>query len=131
MKLRFKSCEGESGYTFLEVMMTLIIFAVAILMIGSIFPLATRSLSKGKEAMRANYLAQEKLEELINEPNLNPQSSGNETVETYTRQWVIDSHATDPTVVDNLLRVRIIISWVDAYQQNQSVVLTTFVSEER
>ena len=111
--------------------MTLVVFSVSLLMIGSIFPLATRSLSKGKEMMRANYLAQEKLEELINEVQLTPESSGEEDVDIFSRAWTIDDCDTDPTILDDLLRLKIDISWIDSYQQEQAILLTTFVSKER
>ena len=131
MKRWFHRCETEEGYSLMEVMITLVVFSGSILMIGSIFPLATRSLSKGKEMMRANYLAQEKLEELINEAHLTPDSSGDEDIDIFSREWTIDDSDTDPTILDDLLRVRINISWTDPYQQDQSILLTTFVSKER
>jgi prepilin-type N-terminal cleavage/methylation domain-containing protein len=121
----------EEGFSFLEVLMTLVIFAIALLMIGSIFPLATKSLTGGKEMMQANYLAQEKLEELINVLDLTPADSGDEQVEHFTREWIVDDKSSDPTILEDLMRIRIRILWKDPYGQNKSIVLTTFVSKER
>lgn len=64
LKNNLKNYKG--GFTFIEIMVSILILATGVILLLSIFPVSLRNLQKSKDVTLATFLAQTKMEELRN-----------------------------------------------------------------
>ncbi|MFQ5962104.1 MAG: prepilin-type N-terminal cleavage/methylation domain-containing protein [Candidatus Methylomirabilales bacterium] len=125
----------DRGLTLIEVLIATLILIVGIAGLLSTFPAAyTNVVASGGETKAVTY-AQEKIEDLKNQP-FNPGPFDNSgTPEApepgYTRSWTITQEA-GTTAPNRLARITVTVTWTEGLQQRQaqSVTLETLRLEE-
>ncbi|HXE71903.1 MAG TPA: type II secretion system protein [Candidatus Nitrosotenuis sp.] len=115
----------------LELVVALGVFAVAFLVVMSIFPTSAMALRQGQEVLVATHLAEEALEEARRTPydeladrvsTVQVASTSNGV--TTTSQFAVQTLVTE--VEPGLARVRALVSWDGALQRH--VELVTYVA---
>ncbi len=152
-----KATNKQSGFTFIEVMMAMLILSVALLGIASISTNVTQGNAFGAHFTTATVLAQDKLEELINldftEASLDDLAAGNNSTtgllstavtdyqETqvdengnagaaggiYTRTWNIWDR-TDLVTPASRKDIAVIVTWQDALGSTRTVTISSIKS---
>ena len=108
----------NSGFTLIEVMIAMAIFAIGILAVGSMQLSTSKNNTTGNITTQATMLARQKLEELKTAPDVTALANGNETVGIYTRQWFV----ANPLGTSTSRHITVTVSW-DRRGQNRSVEL--------
>ena len=110
---------GQQGFTLLEVMVSMIIFATGLLMM---VPMIVTSI-KGNEfadmSTKAAHFIQAKMEEIKNTHNF---TSGYDHPDGMTRTWTVVTSAA------NLKQITVQMDWVDHDGRQHSNVTTTYES---
>ena len=117
----------QKGFTLIEVIFTMAIFAIGILAVTSLMFSATRNNTKGNIMTQATMLARDKIEDLKRvsdvatladgvETNINDQGNPGGI---YTRIWTIT-----PTGLPNCRQIDVTVSWTRE-GRTRSVALTT------
>jgi len=106
------------GFTLLEVLVAIVIFAIGFLAVASMQVSAIHGNSFGNEVTQATFLAQDKLEQLKNSADITTEPNGNDTQGIFNRSWQIGA----PT--GNARLVTAAVAWTQR-QNNHNVVLTT------
>jgi type IV pilus assembly protein PilV len=105
-------CKKSKGFSLIEVLIALVILAVALLALAGLMVQSTNSNSWGSHLTEASTFAQDKLEELrmTTWPNLVSDSDvrTGSTGINYTRTWTVATNT-----AGNLRTVNISISWTD------------------
>jgi prepilin-type N-terminal cleavage/methylation domain-containing protein len=118
------------GFTLIEVLIAIAIFAIGILAVASLQLSNTKNNTTGNITTQATMLARQKIEELKTvsdvttlpngttpDPN-NPINVNGNTGGIYTREWTVDN----PLGGNTSRRISVTVSW-DRRGQNRSVVL--------
>jgi prepilin-type N-terminal cleavage/methylation domain-containing protein len=110
---------GEQGFTLLEVMVSMIIFATGLLMMVPMIVTSIRSNQVADMSTKAAHYIQAKIEEIKNTHDF---TSGYDNPEGMTRTWTIASSGS------NLEIITVQIDWVDQDSIQHSNVTTTYES---
>ena len=108
----------NKGFTLLEVLIAISIFAVGLLGVATMQISAIRGNRLGNEVTQATFLGQAKLEELKNSTNVANEPDGNDQQGIFTRTWVI----TPNTAYSR--RVTVTVAWTIG-GNTHNVVLST------
>jgi len=116
------------GFTLIEVLMAMTIFAIGILAVGSMQLSTTKNNTTGNMTTQATMLARQKLEELKTVPDVTALSTGSDpnnpidvdgnTGGIYTRIW----NVSNPLASTTSRQITVTVSW-NRRGQNRSVVL--------
>ena len=91
----------DSGFTLIEILITLVILSVVLLGVCSMVYSVMGATSLSKEMAVATTLMQDKMERLKNTPSASL-TSGNDTVQpenvSYLRQWTVSASANTTTI---------------------------------
>jgi type IV pilus assembly protein PilV len=125
------------GFTLIEVMMSIAIFAIGILAVAGLHYWTTRNNTTGEVMTQATMLARSQIETLKQQADVAPLATGTvvdpgnpidangDPGGIFTRQWTV----TDPFgggYTANLRQVQVTVSW-NRLGQNRSVVMTSIV----
>jgi prepilin-type N-terminal cleavage/methylation domain-containing protein len=96
----------ESGFSLIEIMVAVIIFAIGVLGLAALFPMAMRNVNQGAMITRATQCAQGKIEDLL-DAGIGTVGSGADTVGLFHRSWT----AAPDSLADGLTTVRVSVLW--------------------
>jgi prepilin-type N-terminal cleavage/methylation domain-containing protein len=101
----------QKGLTLVEIMVAMIILAIALAWLAPLLVLAMRGNRFGGDLTVASTLAQDKIEELrnVSYSGLLANPAGQDTLGKMVRSWTI----TEEPGQDGLARIEIIVSWQD------------------
>jgi prepilin-type N-terminal cleavage/methylation domain-containing protein len=113
----------QRGMTLVEVMVAMILLAIALAWLAPLVVVSMRSNRLGADLTRASVSAQDKLEEFKNKSYnyLLANPSGQDTVGTLVRSWTITE---EPGQVD-LLNIVMTLDWTDQDGDDHQVSFTT------
>jgi len=122
MKGRYKN-----GFTMVEMLVAIVVLAVGIMSISSIFPLSLRVSQNMRTITKGTAYAHQKLDELrtipFNDAALNAGAHPADTLEDrYYRQYRVD----DDIPITRMKRIRMRVNWV--YPDTDSVVIWTYLT---
>jgi prepilin-type N-terminal cleavage/methylation domain-containing protein len=102
---------GQKGLTLVEIMVAMIILAIALAWLAPMLVIAMRSNRFGGDLTAASTVAQDKIEELrnVSYSSLLANPAGQDTVGKMTRDW----NVREETGQEGLARITITISWQD------------------
>jgi prepilin-type N-terminal cleavage/methylation domain-containing protein len=109
----------EEGFTLLEVMVSMIIFATGLLMMVPMIVTSIKSNEFADMSTRAAHFIQAKMEEIKNTHNF---TSGYDNPDGRTRTWTIVNNG------PNLKTITVQMDWVDQDGRPHSNVTTTYES---
>ena len=89
----------EKGFTLLEILIAISIFAIGVLAVASMQISAIRGNRLGNEVTQATFLAQDKLEELKNSSDIASVPDSNDQQGIFTRSWQITPATGDSRLV--------------------------------
>lgn len=120
-------CKKSKGFSLIEVLIALVILAIALLALAGLMVQSTNSNSWGSHLTEASTLAQDKLEELRmarwtaldSEPFTDVRTGSTGT--NYTRTWTVDTNT-----AGNLKTVSISISWTD--KTNHTITILSAIT---
>ena len=106
-----RTASGDSGMTLVEVMVAMIILAIALAWLAPMLVVAMRGNRLGGDLTAASTVAQDKIEELrnVSYSYLLANPTGQDTVGKMARDWAI----TEEGGQDGLARIVITVSWQD------------------
>lgn len=121
----------SKGFSLIEVLIALVILAIALLGLAGLMVTTTKNNSFGNHMTEAATFAQDKLEELRVTPWDNVAMGADTVVSTginYSRNWTVSTLPNpSPPPVDFLKTVSITVSWNDGI--NRSVRILSLISE--
>lgn len=109
----------EDGFTLLEVMVSMIIFATGLLMMVPMIVTSVRNNEFADMSTRAAHFIQAKMEEIKNTHDF---TSGYDHPEGMTRAWTVTDNG------PNLKTITVRMDWVDQDGQPHSNITTTYES---
>jgi prepilin-type N-terminal cleavage/methylation domain-containing protein len=112
-----KRLKSQKGISLIEVMASMVIFAVGLLML---IPLILTSITANEFAddmSKATLYAQQKMEVLKNTSALN---SGNDVIDGMNRTWAVEDVAT------SLKKITITVNWQDARSRSHQIQTITY-----
>jgi type IV pilus modification protein PilV len=110
----------QKGFTLIEVMIALVLFAVGLLAFAGLEVLALRNTSYSKDYGKANTYAQQKVEQMKG-TSWASVSTGSDTLEEkFTRAWTVTV-----TEADIMKTVAVSVTWVDPSYGTKRVTLQT------
>ena len=113
---------GKVGYSLIELLVAMTIFAIAALGLSAGVATVLRSGVLSDDLTHATLFAQEKLEELVN--HTGALTGGTDTPQPrFTRDWTVSPD--DPEI--GLTRVTVTVSWTS--DEEQTVSLVTIVNQ--
>lgn len=113
-----KKIKNSKGFSLLEILISLIILAIALLAMASLMTTTTQSNAFGGHMTEAATFAQDKLESL-RVTSWNDIESGNDTIQgatgiIYNRVWTVEIGPNSPPFPnDNEKRIMITVNWND------------------
>lgn len=126
MFLKHNQRSDESGFSMIELMISVTILGVGILSLAGLYPLAMQKVSRGDLESRATFHGQAKLEEL-KQVDWNNLTAGTavDTIDTvFSRNWTIVEDA--PVV--GMKRINVTVGWSDN-RGPRTVFLSSFLSD--
>jgi type IV pilus assembly protein PilV len=120
------STRVETGFSLVELLMTLVIIGIGVMAVAALFPLATKNVNDGRLLTTALGRAQEKIEQLQGagySSSLLTAGSYTDTLGSYVRTWAVQDSV--PTVGSK--RVFVSVSW-PARQGRENVSLATYIA---
>lgn len=133
MTLKFKMASQEDGFSIIDALLSIVLFAMGMLALGNVTSTVVDKNSDGKKTTIATNLAQGKLEDIKNQVLAGPLTDGS-TIENnvddngvagtgiYTRTAVISGGG-----ADSLATVVVTVAWED--RTPKSVALATTISQ--
>jgi type IV pilus assembly protein PilV len=112
---------GERGFTLLEILIGISIFAVGVLAVATMQISAIRNNRLGNEVTQATFLAEDKLEELKNSGDIASEPDSIDQQGIFTRSWQISPAA------GNSQLVTVTVTWT-IQGASHNVVLSTITS---
>ncbi len=112
--------KNATGFTMVEVLMAITIFAIGFLAVSTLVIATTRNTTTGNIVTQATMLAREKIEELKMTPSPVPLTEDSDTRDIFTRSWKI----TDPMGSALARQIEVTVNW-SRRGQNRQVVLKT------
>lgn len=103
--LRFKSLRARSGFTLLEVMVALAIFAVAAIAVTKVGMNFTQSIGQMNDRTFAHFVAMNELTDLEINGSW-PEGTGEKIVDEQGQKWMV-SHQVYNTIGENVRRIEI------------------------
>jgi type IV pilus assembly protein PilV len=122
-----KALRGDGGYSLIEIMVALVIFAIGVLGLAGLIPMATKSLNRGADATRAGTIAQAKMEELENASGDLALPAGTSTdtpAGGYTRTWTI----TPDAPVRGMTTIEVAVTWTEGGDAQRVALSTSLLS---
>lgn len=104
--------KNTAGYSVIEILVAVVVFAIGVMGLAGLIPLATRNLSRSAGTSSANSLAQGKLEELENANGTSDLDSGAgaDTLEgRFVRRWTV----TEDSPLPGMTSIRVEVRWDD------------------
>jgi len=117
----------ESGFSLVELVVTLVLIGIGVMAVAALFPLATKNVNDGRLLTTALGRAQDKIEELQEAgyaSSLLTPGSYTDSLSSYVRTWVVQDSL--PTAGSK--RVNVSVSW-PCRQGTQSVDLATYIAK--
>jgi prepilin-type N-terminal cleavage/methylation domain-containing protein len=117
---------NQKGLSITELLVAITIMAITLLGIAQLFPRGLGYTTQARLMSKATSLAQAKAEEMERLPKTDPDLTAgthSETVEVFTRTWVI----TDNTPMTRMKRARIGVTWDTAPNVLDSVGVTVYL----
>lgn len=113
----------QRGMTLVEIMVAMILLAIALAWLAPLMVVSIRSNRLGADLTRATTLAQDKFEEFKNKSHnyLLANPSGQDTVGTLIRSWTI----TEEDGQTDLLRIVLTLDWIDQDGGDHQQTFTT------
>jgi prepilin-type N-terminal cleavage/methylation domain-containing protein len=113
----------QKGMTLVEVMVAMIILAIALAWLAPLLIISMRGNRVGADVTLASTLGQDKLEELRNESflTLMADSTGQDTVGSVVRSWTI----TPEDGQDGLARIEVTLRWQDDKGKDHEIEFVT------
>jgi prepilin-type N-terminal cleavage/methylation domain-containing protein len=93
------------GFTLIEVMIAMAIFAIGILAVGGMQLSNTKNNTTGNITTQATMLARQKIEELKVVSDIDDLASGNDTIGIFRRRWVPSD------ITGTLSRITVTVEW--------------------
>ncbi|MCI0530886.1 MAG: prepilin-type N-terminal cleavage/methylation domain-containing protein [candidate division Zixibacteria bacterium] len=123
----------NQGFTLLETMVTMVVLSVGLLTLAPMVVLSMRGNQVARKTSDIAYLAQERIEQLKNQPSISPMPF-NETTNNidgvYTRTVNVSDKTVDGAIPEGVYRITVTISWVDNWNgglgQSHSTSYTTY-----
>jgi type IV pilus assembly protein PilV len=113
-----KMLRTEKGFSLIEVMIALVLFAIGLLAFAGLEIVAVRNATYAKDYGKANTYAQQKVEEMKG-TDWASVATGSDTLEQrYTRAWTVTETGTVKTVA-------VTVTWVDPSNGTKQVNLQT------
>ena len=97
----------DQGFTLVEIMITIAIFSIGFLAVGSMQIASINANAKSRMRTEATTLATAKIEEFLNTDYAALQNAGSETQGPYTISWSFDEN-----VAETLKTTAVTVSWV-------------------
>ncbi|HXG22308.1 MAG TPA: prepilin-type N-terminal cleavage/methylation domain-containing protein [Methylomirabilota bacterium] len=114
--------QGNAGYSLIELLVAMTLFAIVAFGLASAVALVTRSGVLSDHLTRATFLAQDKLEALVS--HADSLTDGTDAPEPgFSRSWFISADDPEPGVH----RVEVMVSWEG--RETPTVSLTTVVND--
>ncbi len=99
--------QKDKGFTLVEIMITIAIFSIGFLAVGSMQIAAINSNAKSRMRTEATTLATAKIEEFLNTDYDDLENAGSETQGPYTISWSFNENA-----AETLKTTAVTVSWV-------------------
>lgn len=99
--------QKEKGFTLIEIMITIAIFSIGFLAVGSMQIAAINANAKSRMRTEATALATAKVEEFLNTDYGDLENAGSETQGPYTISWSFTENA-----VETLKTTAVTVTWV-------------------
>ena len=108
----------KEGFTLIEVMIALVLFAIGLLAFAGLEIIALRNVTFSKDYGKANTFAQQKVEELKGTAWASV-SAGSDTLEQrFTRSWTVATQG-------EIKNLKVTVSWVDSHLGTKQVSFYT------
>lgn len=112
-----KKLKSRKGISLMEVMASMVIFAVGLLMLIPLILASIKANEFADDMSKATLYAQQKMEVLKNTSAL---SSGSDVIDGMNRAWTVEDVAT------NLKKITITINWQDVENRPHQVQTITY-----
>lgn len=123
MELMIRKRLTQRGFTLIEVMVALVLFAVGLMAFGGLEVLALRNMTYSKDYGKANAFAQQLIEEMKGK-TWSSVTAGSDTQEgTFTRTWTVT------TMNDDVKRINVSVSWLDPSYGTKTITFVTDLYE--
>ncbi len=121
MKMSKKLIKGESGFTILEVMISLVIFSLGLLLLMSMLVVSIHGNYWSEKTTLSTQLIRERLEQMKNTPSASL-TSGSDVVAGYNRSWTVHALATP-----GLVEAKVVVRWSDAELRSYACSTVTYI----
>ena len=111
--------KNQEGFTLIEVMAGMVVLALGLLLLLPMMVTSMQANDFARGSTEASMYIKDKMEEL---KNMNPPSSGVDTVDTVQRTWTVSS------ISANLWQLDVSISWTDRHQRPHSNMITSYMT---
>jgi prepilin-type N-terminal cleavage/methylation domain-containing protein len=106
MELMKSVWKRKEGFTLVEVMIALVLFAIGMLAFGGLEIIALRNVTFSKDYGKANTYAQRKVEEMKGTAWASVSAGSDTLEEKFTRNWTV-------TTQGEIKNVSVTVSWLD------------------
>lgn len=124
--------QGQTGFSLLEMLITIIVLASGLLAIASMYGAILNANTLSKQRSEAVVLAEKKLEELrgqsyaslVSATDTVTATSSSGSSANYQRSWTVTAGSGGLSYKD----VGVTVTWTDSKNQSQNIVLSTRIS---
>ena len=118
---------AKKGFTMVEMLVAIVVLALGIMGVSSVFPMSLRVAQKMKAIAKGTSYAHQKLEELrtlpYNNAELNAGSHSADTLENeYIRQYWVD----DNIPINGMKRIKVKVNWT--HPSLDTVIIYTYLT---